>query len=564
MHKLRINNFSRFIKISDFKESPFNFSDLGFFRSYTRQDEDSFIQFYRFVMKYMHPETVRYIFENVTMKHLKDYLKTYNFEDNIKESSDSKSNSNSESSSSSSSDSEEEERRESRGKWFKRKELITLISKFPDALIPLLTNYRDIMLEIFPNWLMKKIDVNNPEEMEVLIEVEDNFPDIVVGKIEDCSIKEFKEQTEISPFPDMNQNFRKILKAGVNIPKYEPFRDKRRVSYIFPGNLTSGLLTFYTSKILYYSIKMEKSLSIAKRNGKVPRWKYLFPRVSSQYNQWEAKKQIFPGKFIDVRKKGANLKNLVGILCFKDDDSFYQWGSKVRLDSIRIYNMKTRRVIKTIEVHHFFNDEWYFGNCKFSIDFNSQGNLFFRIFHRDGYHVLNLSEPQKHILRSKPYRLFEIAKFESIPFTYKEIISSSSTESRFSIHFKKNNKDYVFIYKPRVTGELPRGSSICLDPSDLRQRLMTHFLLFNMFILLIFREEIHLVDFKKGKRIIYQLPKISEFFKDKKGFKNLKREYFLDYNFRKIYFRIGYKYHGVVQLEKIFNDIFERYPGLKK
>lgn len=542
MHKISLDKFTRFIKISDFKESPFSFQDYSFFKTYTKKKEKKFIGFYRFVTKFLHPKTVSEIFKKVTFKHFKNYLKKYRHdEEGILD------------------------KNKKEKKWFSRKELISLISRFSKECKPLFENYEEQMKEALPQWLVRKIAAQEKSEVKKKEEYQhpqpnlERFLDIVVKPVHNCLIEEYDEGKNC-PFPEMKTDFRKILKMAVNLPKYAPFRDKRRVSFTQPGNLTNGLLTFYTSKILYYSVKMEKSLSIAKRNGSISKWKYIFPRVSSQYNQWEARKQIFPGKFIRIRKHGAEFKNLVAILCFKDDDNFYQWGSKVRLDSIRIFNLKTKRVVKTIEVHHFFNDEWYYGSCKFSIDFNFMGHLFFRIFHRDGYHVLNLSEPKKHTMKSKPYRLFEISKFESQPFTYKDIISSSGSERRFSIHLKKKNKDFVYIYKPRITGDLPRGSSICLDPSDLRQRLLAHYLLFDSLVLLIFREEMHLLDYKNGKRIIYQLEQIRNFFKDRKGFKNLKREFCFDVKFKKIYFRIGYRYQGSIDLSEVFCDVFERYP----
>ena len=533
MHLIGLD-FAGLLHQNDLNQNFLIDKDFQFLRQLSTLGTKKVLKFYLFMTKYAGNAVLKSVMRNVAAEELRDILATF---------------------------STAEIEAQGLGEYFSSKLMNKLISSYADIFYPVIQSAPKKALFFFQQGYIEKLQrIVSPPEMNDL-EVEN----LHLGRIFDATELN-SDGKNVSPFAELNEIVRKKMKSTKR-KKYSKFQKKLRINLVLPGDIRTGFFSILTSNVLEYSLKMDKFITHFPRCGGKKKWRFAFPKVGNPYNPWIPKQQIWVGKMLPIKRNGAVLKDVIALLCFIDKEKYYRLGTRVELHSIRLFNTRSRRVIKIFEIDQkMFNfDDWFNSNCKISLDVNKYGSVMFRIFFKGGYEVFNLTNPIKKNLKLTTFKILDKVEKKVMGFIdYKNIVETCCSRSKFSIHLRNKEKDFMLILDSTKSGFFPPERMQTFLVGDSHQRLLVHYLVFDFYLILVFKKEIMLMNTKTAERTIYQFKHLVDAFEDRLGFSTSVKKFSFDYKRMRIDFRYGFKFFGFYDLRQIFEDIFRRDPGLRK
>ena len=599
MKRIGLTRYKRFIKFFNYRRNPFSQTDYDFFDLFIHKKHKNLKIFNKIFSRYIHEVTRKAVYTKLAFKHVRKVLDAKNveliFQQNL--------------------DEETLVDILSQKTKFLLAFLSALAEKYfgegPEESVPAGTDFRSPVRERMPaegamrkekqrRSLGRKVWGNGKPVLGVLTEASyepstsQNDPRELIedtmrrrSYLDEAYDEYFKnkpkieypkkwsifavEELKASPFIDSNKEVKRFLRITTRGKKYKNFNYRRKNSFWAPGDIRKGVISFINSSILYHSLRMDRFLTCHSRHLKHQKWRFAFQKTTSQLNPFDDRKQVYPGKLVKIRKFGMLMKEIFLILCFKNNGEFYEWGGKVKLDSIRFFNAKTRRVIKVVEMSDFENEEWYSCGAHFSADFDGRGHLIFRMFIRSEVYTVDLDHPQKSQIRLRATPKQE--KRFSSTITSRSIVSTSASQGRFSIHFRKGRKDFVRVYKPNSKHRISENKSFLFSQGDFKnERLYCHAVLFNLFVLFVTTNHLIVYDTKTGQRVSYEFEyDAPEGFEEglRGGGEVVKRKFWLDLWRKVVFLKASFKglkreFVGVLRLDGVFEDIYEKVPGLRR
>ena len=395
-----------------------------------------------------------------------------------------------------------------------------------------------------------------PEEQEVSI----------------CSIKAISDQNSpFCPFPKLSKKFFQAVK--LTSTSYPVYREKVRVSFIPVNNIRTGMVTFLTSKLLYYSLKMDTSLKGLTRDCRV-QWTYQLPKTASMKDPWHPTKQVYPSRMFKIRRNGdeEGCGAVLALLCYKDNQKFGKWSGKLRMGSVKLFNFRARKMLKSVVIKSFNNFEWHQGKCKAFFDFGADGRFFMRIFTKEGYTCLNLTSPKINKVNMKPVAIFRPGKLVSQKrFEFQHLVDTSCSGGVFSMHLRKGGRDSVSVSRvASKTGYfLNKKLSVLYGGSVFRKRVLKHFLLFGRFLLIVHSDSVVLFDCQDQKSVDFECKEFSEILgaAEAKNEGSRRRrthlEFDLDLRRMLVRFRVEMEFFGEFDLRPFFRYISTKAPHLE-